>query len=143
MIRLLLFSVAAFWLTVPAAAREASVVAPQAYKKQLENEWVKVTRVHYEQHETLGEHEHPARPTIYIYLNDGGPVLFKHGHGDSGDFAATRAATKAGSHRLAWTRKETHIVENRSDLPSDLLQVELITISAETAKTAETYVDQY
>ena len=85
----------------PALAQDPQTVAPQAYKMQFENDWVRVTRVHYAPHETIAEHEHPARPAIYVYLNDGGPVLFKHEHGDSGDFAATRAATKAGAYRLA------------------------------------------
>ena len=118
---------------VPALAQDPQAVAPQAYKKQFENEWVRVTRVHYAPNETIAEHEHPARPAIYIYLNDGGPVLFKHEHGDSRDFAATRAATKTGAYRLAAGRNETHIVENRSELPSDFLQVEIKTdIDAKT-----------
>jgi hypothetical protein len=111
----------------PALAQDPQTVAPQAYRTQLENDWVRVTRVHYAPHETIAEHEHPARPAIYVYLNDGGPVLFKHEHGESGDFAATRATTKTGAYRLAAGRKETHIVENRSALPSDFLQIELKT----------------
>ena len=88
---------------------------------------VRVTRVHYAPHEELAEHAHPARPTIYVYLKDGGPVLFKHEHGDSGAMAATRPATKAGAYRMALGRNETHIVDNQSDRPSDFLQVEIKT----------------
>ena len=122
----LAFLVAAF-LAAPSVAQDPYSVAPQAYKKQFENEFVRVTRVHYAPHEQLTEHGHPARPTVYIYLKDGGPVLFKHEHGDSGGMAATRPATKAGAYRIALGRNETHIVDNQSDLPSDFLQVELKT----------------
>ena len=110
---------------VPAVAQDAYTVAPQAYRKQLENEWVRVTRVHYAPHEKISEHGHPVRPSIYIYLTDGGPVLFKHEHGISGELAATRASTKAGAYRMAAGRDETHIVDNASGLASDFLQVEL------------------
>jgi hypothetical protein len=121
-----LFFVAAF-VAAPCIAQDPYAVAPQAYRKQLENELVRVTRVHYAPHEQLTEHAHPGRPTIYVYLEDGGPVLFKHEHGDSGDKAAIRPAIKAGSYRIALGRNETHVVENQSDVPSDFLQVELKT----------------
>lgn len=115
-------------LLLPAATangQDPYAVAPQAYQKQFENETVRVTRVHYAPNEAIGEHEHPARPTIFIYLNDGGPVRFKHQHGESGDYAATRPATRAGAYRLAAGRAETHVVENSSALTNDFLQVEL------------------
>jgi hypothetical protein len=109
----------------PSFAQDPYAVAPQAYQRQFENEFVRVTRVHYAPHEHLAEHGHPGRPTVYVYLADGGPVLFKHEHGDSGAMAAIRPATKAGSYRIALGRNETHVVENQSDLPNDFLQVEL------------------
>jgi hypothetical protein len=107
------------------SAQTRAGVAPGAYQLQFENAWVRVTRVHYEPHHRLAEHQHPGGPNIYVYLNDGGQVLFKHEHGDSGDMAATRPPTKARAYRLAGARQETHIVENRSDLPSDFLEVGL------------------
>jgi hypothetical protein len=112
---------------VSSYAQDPSVAFPQAYTKQFENDFVRVTRVHYAPHEQLTEHGHPGRPTIYVYLRDGGPVLFKHEHGVSGAMAAIRPATKAGAYRIALGRDETHIVENQSDLPSDFLQGELKT----------------
>jgi hypothetical protein len=108
-------------------AQDPYAVAPQAYKKQLENEYVRVTRVHYAPHEQLTEHAHPARPSIYIYLGDGGAVLFRHEQGDSGAMAAVRPATKAGAYRIALGRNETHVVDNQSGVPSDFLQVEVKT----------------
>ena len=109
------------------SAQHGAGVASKPYQLQFENAWVKVMRVHYEPRERLPEHQHPGGPNIYIYLNDGGPVLFKHEHGDSGEMAAVRPPTKARAYRLAGARQETHIVENRSDLPSDFLEVGLKT----------------
>jgi hypothetical protein len=114
-------------LSTVTSAQNGADVAPKAYQLQFENAWVKVTRVHYEPRERLPEHQHPGGANIYIYLNDGGPVLFKHEHGDSGEIAAVRPPTKARAYRLAGARQETHIVENRSDLPSDFLEVGLKT----------------
>ena len=63
--------------------------------------------------------------TMWVYLNDGGPVIFKHIGLEYG--AVTRPATKAGSFRLYKAIKEVHEVENTSDLPSDFLRVEFKT----------------
>jgi hypothetical protein len=108
-------------------AQDPFVVAPKAYKLQFENDWVRVVRVHYAPFEKLPVHDHPKRQVIFIYLNDGGPVLFKHVEGVSGNYAATRPPTKAGAYRLAGVQPENHEVENLSDVPSDFLQVELKT----------------
>ena len=92
MARRVMLAVLALFMSTHVVAQDAYSLAPQAYKKQLENDWVRVTKVHYALHEQIAEHGHPVRPTIYIYLKDGGPVLFKHQHGISGSMAATRAA---------------------------------------------------
>jgi hypothetical protein len=113
--------------TAASPAQDPLVIAPQAYKLQFENDWVRVVRVHYAPLEKLPAHDHPKRRTIFIYLNDGGPVRFKHVEGYSGNYAAVRPPTKAGAFRLAGIQPENHEVENLSDLPSDFLQVELKT----------------
>lgn len=125
--RAVMAALAAAFLSIHAFAQDPYTLAPQAYRNQLENDRVRVTRVHYAPNEKIAEHGHPVRPTIYIYLKDGGPVLFKHEHGISGELAATRAPIKAGAYRLAAGRDETHIVENRSEQASDFLQVEIKT----------------
>jgi hypothetical protein len=112
-------------LTIAASAQDPLEVAPQAYKLEFENEWVKVMRVHYGPHEKIPAHDHTERAAAYVYLNDGGPVIFKHIDLDYG--AVTRPATKAGSFRLYKALKEVHEVENTSDLPSDFLRVEFKT----------------
>jgi hypothetical protein len=106
-------------------AQDPFKVAPQAYKLQFENEWVKVTRVHYAPHEKIAAHKHTLTASAYVYLNDGGPVVFNHIDKDYG--AVTRPATKAGSFRLYRGLQELHEVENQSDLPSDFLRVEFKT----------------
>src|SRR5690242_15543681 len=65
-------------LALNSPAQDPFVVAPQAYKLQFENDWVRVVRVHYAPFEKLPAHDHPKGRTIFIYLNDGGPVRFKH-----------------------------------------------------------------
>ncbi|HET9530830.1 MAG TPA: hypothetical protein VFQ92_10785, partial [Blastocatellia bacterium] len=112
-------------LATLSAAQDPLVVAPQSYKLQFENDWVRVVRVHYAPFVKLPAHDHPKRQAIFIYLNDGGPVRFKHVEGVSGDYAAVRPPTKAGAYRLAGIQPENHEVENLSDLPNDFLQVEL------------------
>lgn len=106
-------------------AQDPLKVCPQAYKLQFENDWVKVTRVHYAPNEKLPAHEHTETASAYVYLNDGGPVVFKHIGADYG--AITRPATKAGSFRVYRAVREIHEVENKSDQPSDFLRVEFKT----------------
>jgi hypothetical protein len=112
-------------LTVVAIAQDPLKVAPQAYKLQFENEYVKVVRVHYAPHEKVVAHEHTPTASAYVYLNDGAPVIFNHLDKDYG--AVTRPATKAGSFRVYKGIQEIHEVENKGDVPSDFLRVEFKT----------------
>jgi hypothetical protein len=113
------------FLMIPVFAQDPLKVAPQAYKLQFENEWVKVVRVHYAAHEKVVAHDHTLTSSAYVYLNDSGPVVFKHI--DVGYGAITRQPTKAGSFRIFRSFPETHEVENLSDLDSDFLRVEFKT----------------
>lgn len=106
-------------------AQDPLTVLPDSYSKQFENEWVRVVRVRYAPHAKLPAHAHNALPAAYVYLNDGGPVLFKHIGASYG--AATRPATKAGSFRVFRGIDEIHEVENTSELASDFLRVEFKT----------------
>jgi len=114
-----------FLLANQAAAQDPLKTLPQAYKLQFENEWVKVTRVHYAPHEKLPPHQHTQTGSAYVYLNDSGPVVFKHIGLAYG--AVTRPATRTGTFRLYRGLEEIHEVENLSDLPSDFLRVEFRT----------------
>ena len=118
------FSILCFF-TSQSFAQDPSKTLPQNYKLEFENEWVKVTRVHYGPHEKLPSHRHTQTASAYVYLNDSGPVVFKHIGLEYG--AVTRPATKAGSFRLYRGLSEMHEVENLSELPSDFLRVEFKT----------------
>ena len=116
-----------FHFAVVAFSQDPLKVAPQAYKLQFENEWGKVTRVHYGPHEKIPAHDHTRWPAAYVYLNDAGPIIFRHV--DWEHPVLTRPATKAGSFRLSPTTaaKETHEVENPTDTASDFLRIEFKT----------------
>ena len=106
-----------------AGAQDPVKTLPDSYRLDLENEWVRVVHVHYAAHAKLPLHDHPTVPTAYVYLNDAGPVLFKHvGLTYS---VIGRPATVAGAVRLARAVQEVHEVENPGDTPSEFLRVEL------------------
>lgn len=116
----------AWFLAAPGAdAQDAVTTAPGAYTRQFENDWVRVVRVHYAPHARLPAHGHPTVACAYVYLNDSGPVVFRHAGDDARD--VTRPPTKAGAFRIARAVEELHGVENLSALPSDFLRVELKT----------------
>ena len=73
--------------------------------------------------------------TVYVYLNDSGPVRFEHtGRGQA--VRLVRPPTHAGAFRVSPGRIERHSVENLSDLPSDYLRIELKQVSARHASPA-------
>jgi len=100
---------------------------PPAYQLKFENEWVRVTKVHYGPREIIPEHAHTQLPVAYVYLNDSGPIIFRHKGWKNPEL--TRPPTKAGSFRLSRTAavREIHEVENPTDIPSDFLRVEFKT----------------
>lgn len=108
-----------------AAAQDPLKVAPRNYKLEFENDYVRVIRVHYGAKESVGPHDHSDYATAYVYLNDAGPVKFKHIGLSYG--AITRPDVKAGSFRLYKAVKEIHEVENISDTATDFLRVEFKT----------------
>lgn len=107
-------------------AQDAITTLPDNYKLLFENDWVKVTRVHYPPYAKLPAHTHTALAAAYIYLNDSGPVIFGHVNGQNG--AITRAPTKSGAFRVfRAVGDEIHEVANMSPLPSHFLRVEFKT----------------
>ncbi len=121
--------VAMLAITVGVSAQEGTVTLPRNYRVQFENAWVKVTAVRYGPNEKLPGHTHTPNPSAYVYLNDGGPVIFRHVGGP----AATRAATRAGAFRVYRGLEEVHEVENTASVPSEFLRVELKTEGKEPA----------
>lgn len=105
-----------------AVAQDPTVAYPNNYRKVLENADVVVLRVHYGPHEEIGVHDHSGLPTVYVYLNDAGPVRFVH---EPENVILTRPPTHTGAYRVSPGRKERHSLVNLSDRPSDYLRVEL------------------
>lgn len=114
---MLAFVLAQLFLLAP--AQEAP---PRAYRPEFENVRVRVTRVRYAPREKIASHDHPANPTVYVYLRDSGPVRFIH-LGEE-PFTLTRPAVKAGGFRLSRGAKETHAVESLTDRPTEYLRIE-------------------
>lgn len=119
------------WLVLAAAlapslgpVQDPTLAFPNNYKLILDNPDVAVLRVHYGPHEKVGLHDHSAFATVYVYLNDSGPVRFQHRE-EARPFEITRPPTHAGAFRVSPGRLERHSVENLSDKPSDFLRIEL------------------
>jgi hypothetical protein len=109
---------------VPSFGQDPLVAAPRSYKLEFENDLVKVMRVHYPARDKVPVHDHSRSPAAYVYLNDSGPITFRHT--DWEHPILTRPAVKAGSFRLSPTRfaDETHEAENPNDTASDFLRIE-------------------
>jgi hypothetical protein len=108
--------------TVPALAQDPTVAFPKNYRTALDNADVTVIRAHYGPHESVGVHDHSNHPTVYVYLNDSGPVRFVH---EPENVILTRPPTHTGAFRVSPGRAERHSLVNLSDQPSDYLRVEL------------------
>lgn len=122
---IILFAVLTACLAVVSSSAQDPVkAAPRSYKLQLENELIKVLRVHYPAREKVPMHDHSRSPAAYVYLNDSGPIVFKHADWDHP--VLRRPPVNAGSFRLSPTRfsNETHEAENPNDTPSDFLRIE-------------------
>jgi uncharacterized RmlC-like cupin family protein len=87
----------------PATPLDPAKVDPQHYKVTLENEFVRVLRVHYEAHEKGEMHEHILNRVV-IYLND-------------------QPGAKADDVRVSGAAK--HAEENASGQPADRIAVEI------------------
>jgi hypothetical protein len=118
---MLAFALAQLLLLVP--VQDAQAVAPRSYRPEFENQRVRVTRVVYRPRERIALHDHPASPTVYVYLRDAGPVRFIHVGEEP--FTLTRPAVRAGGFRLSKGAKETHAVESLTDQLNEYLRVEL------------------
>ena len=103
------------------SAQDPTKSLPESYAVELENDYVRVIRVHYEAGAKLAEHTHPAGTTAYVYLNDSEGVVFSHVGGSNR--AVTRPAVKAGAIRIAAGPEEHHTAENTSSTPSDFLRI--------------------
>ncbi|HEY7839324.1 MAG TPA: hypothetical protein VIC54_12075 [Terriglobales bacterium] len=110
-------------LSVALGAQDATRLLPQNYRSVFENAAVHVIHAHYAPHEKLPLHDHPPLPTVWVYLNDAGPIRFSHTEPRA--YTLIRPGVAAGGFRIDPGKSERHTVENLSAGPSDFLQVEL------------------
>jgi len=113
-----ILTLAACLLTTNLLAVQTSL--PTNYKAIFSNPDVFVMHVHYGAHEFVPMHDHPAIATLYVYLNNSGPIDIIHEDG----VVAHRPPTQAGALRIAPGLAERHSVQSNSDTPSDFLRVE-------------------
>jgi hypothetical protein len=113
----------ALLLALATRGQEPTTTLPHNYQNIFENQSVAVIHVHYAPHEKVPVHDHSKFPTVYVYLSDSGPVLFSHVEDHL--FSITRKPLKMGAYRISPGRIERHTVENKGDIASDFLRVEL------------------
>jgi hypothetical protein len=104
------------------SAQDGATALKQNYRTLLDNDEMQVVRVHYDPHQELAEHDHSHYPTVYVYLNNSGPVRFIHE--EARPFALTRRPVRTGWFRVSPGRIEKHEVANLSPVASDFLRVE-------------------
>src|SRR5690349_3708540 len=76
-------AIACLAVAVAHAAQDPTETLPGSYQVELDNDIVRVVRVHYDAGAKLPDHTHPAGTTIYVYLNDSDGVVFSHSSGGS------------------------------------------------------------
>ena len=104
-------------LASTAMAQDPVKVDPTHYKVVLENDEVRVIRVHYSPHDKSVMHHHPG--AVAVFLSDG-KVKFT-----SPDGKSQEAPAKAGE--AVWTPAQDHLPENIGDTALDVMLVEIKT----------------
>ncbi|HEV3330057.1 MAG TPA: hypothetical protein VG096_03685 [Bryobacteraceae bacterium] len=98
--------------------RDATVVDPQHYHVELENEYVRVIRVSIGPHEKLLVHEHPPTGAVLVHLTDQDMRLTLAD--------GTTRVSRYPAKQVRWVEPGTaHQDENLSDTPLRFVRVEL------------------
>jgi hypothetical protein len=98
-----------------ARAQDPVKVDPKHYQVVLENSHVRVLHIRYGPHEKSVMHRHPAAVVVFLNAQDarftlpGGKTVDRH----------------AAAGEAQWTPAETHLPENLSDQPLEVILVEL------------------
>jgi hypothetical protein len=108
----------------PAGEADPTKLLPRNFTREFENDWVNVTRAHYDANSKLPAHEHSGGISVYLYLNASDGVIYSHIDGDA---AVPRRPVLPGSIRVAETPHEYHTVVNNAATPSDFIRVLLKT----------------
>jgi quercetin dioxygenase-like cupin family protein len=98
-----------------AISQDAPKADPKHYKVEFENDQVRILRISYGPHEKSAMHSHPAG--VVVFLTDAN-AKFTMPDGKTQD-----VAVKAG--KVQWSDPTTHLPENLSDKPMEVIQVEL------------------
>lgn len=129
MARAWLFALIGALAVSTAWAQDPVKVDPKHYKVELENDQVRVLRIHFGPHEKSPMHEHPS--SVAVFLTD---IHVRHTYPDG----KTREV-QGKARQFAWGSGATqkHAGENLSDEPFELIEIELKTTSVRTpaAKT--------
>jgi quercetin dioxygenase-like cupin family protein len=96
-------------------------VAPSDATLEFENSLVRIVRVQYKAHQKTAMHDHPATPTVYVYVTDGGRLRIGH----EGEEPVIRPVVKAGAIRFQHAVAERHVVEELDGVASEYLRLEL------------------
>ena len=124
MTRSLLLAALLLLVSFAAMAQDAIKADPKHYKVEMENNQVRVLRIHYGPHEKSVMHEHPA--SVAVFLTDG-DVKFT-----TPDGKAAESHVKAG--QVMWEDPGKHLPENMGVKPFELILVELKGPKPATAK---------
>ena len=127
-VRLALFSVVVcLCLSANASAQDAVKTDPKHYSVISENDQVRILKVHYGPHEKSIMHSHPNLAVVFLTDSKG---TFTYPDGKKEDWAS-----KPGQAMFA--PAGTHLPENTSDAPMDLILVELKGHAAEAEMKSE------
>ena len=109
------------WLVLALSAAIPAQVVPSDATLEFENSLVRIVRVHYRPHQKTAMHDHPATPTVFVYLTDGGRLRIGH----EGEAPVIRPVVKAGAIRFQHAVAERHVVEELDGVSSEYLLLEL------------------
>ncbi len=101
-------------------ARDSVSVDPKHYQVEFENDRVRVLRIRYGPKEKSVMHDHPAGVVVYV-TDQNGRFAFPDG---------TKSDVTGKAGEVAWADAVTHLPENRSDEPLEVVLVELKTAGA-------------
>jgi len=99
----------------PLMAQDPVVVNPKIAKVEFENDRIRVLRVHYEPHEKMDMHEHPAKTVVTLTRT--------HTRATLPDGTSRESRSEPGT--VTWTEPERHAVESLSGEPMEDIEIEL------------------
>jgi quercetin dioxygenase-like cupin family protein len=103
-------------VTSLANAQDATVVDPDHYKVEFENDQVRIVRVSYGPHEKSVMHEHPAH--IAVILSDGQVWKMTEGNGETQEVEGALG-------QVLWAEAGVHLPENPTDRRQEVVLIEI------------------